>query len=125
MWRAHDARVADAEGVGRLHVLQFAQLQRLAAQQPAQPGPAGQAEHRAQQEQLQVGAFGAGLEQLGVLVDEHLHHQHAGGDQQHVRHRRQHGVEVLDDLVDPAAEVARQDAQPTASGSVATWPACR
>jgi hypothetical protein len=95
-----------------LHVLEFAQLQRLGTQkQAAQAGPAGQAEHGAQQEELQVGALGAGLEQLGMLVEEDLHHQRAGGDQQHVGHRGQHGVEVLDHLVDPAAEVARQDAQ--------------
>ena len=53
----------------------------------------------------------AGLEQVGVLVEEDLHHQHAGGDQQHVGHRAERRVEVLDHLVDPAAEVARQDAQ--------------
>jgi hypothetical protein len=108
---AHDAGVRHAEGLRGLHVLQFAQLQRLGAQQPAQPGPAGQAQHRAQQEQLEVGAFGTGLEQIRVAVEEHLHHQHAGGDQQHVRHRRQHGVEVLDQLVHPAAHITRQNAE--------------
>ena len=107
----HDARRSDAEGIGGLHEFELAQLERLAAQQPAQPGPAGQAEHGAQQEELEVGALDAGLEQFGVLVEQDLHHQHAGSDQQDVRDRRQHRVEVLDDLVDPTLEVARHDAQ--------------
>ena len=107
----HDPRRADAEGLRRLHVVELAQLQGLGAQQPAQPRPAGQAEHRAQQKELEVGALEAGLEQLRVLVDEHLHHQHASRDQEDVRDRRQDGVQILDRLVDPASEIAADDAQ--------------
>ena len=53
---------ADAEGLRRLHVFQLAQLQRLAAQQPAQPGPAGHAEDQAQRQQARIGARGGGVE---------------------------------------------------------------
>ena len=62
----------------------------------------------------------------GLLVEEDLHHQHAGGDQQHVGHRGERGVEVLDHLVDPAAEVARQDAEHHREAAASrAWPACR
>ena len=102
MWRAIARRCGTPRRLGRLHELQVAQLQRLGAHQAAQRGPAGEAEDHAQQEHLQVGALQAGLEHLGMRVDEHLHHQHAGGDQQHVGHRGQHRVQVLHRLVDPA-----------------------
>ena len=82
----HDAGVADAKCTGGLHIFQFAQLQRFAAQQPAQAGPAGQAQHGAQQEKFQVGTLGTGFEEVGVFVEEDLHHQHASGDQQHIGH---------------------------------------
>ena len=107
----HDAVGADAEGLRRLHVVELAQLQRFGAQQPAQPRPAGQAEHRAEQEELDVGALERGLEQVRVLVDEDLHHQHQRRDQQDVRDRTQHRVEVLDRFVDPAFEVPGHDAE--------------
>ena len=61
-----DARIAHAEGVRGLDVLELAQLERLAAQQPAEPGPARQAEDHAQHEQPEVGALRGGRNQLGV-----------------------------------------------------------
>ena len=85
MWRAHDARVADAEALAACTYSSSRSFSVSPRSSRHSAGPAGQAQHRAQQEQLQVGALGAGLEQLRVLVEEHLHHQHAGGDQQHVR----------------------------------------
>jgi hypothetical protein len=42
--------------------------------------------------------------QSGMGVDDDLHHQHRGGDQQHAGDRAERGVEVLDHVVDPAAE---------------------
>jgi hypothetical protein len=86
MWRAMMRAWLTPKRGGGLHVLELAQLQRLAAHQPAQRRPAGEAEDHAQQEDLQVSALDAGLEHLGVLVEEDLHDQHAGGDQQHVGH---------------------------------------
>ncbi len=52
-----------------------------------------------------------GREQVRMAVDVDLHHQHRGGDQQHAGNRVQRGVEILDHVVDPAAEVARHDAE--------------
>jgi hypothetical protein len=53
---AEDARVRDAEGVRRLDVFELRELERLAAQQAREPGPAGEAEDRAQDQQAEVGA---------------------------------------------------------------------
>ena len=47
----------------------------------------------------------------GWRVDVDLHHQHRRRDQQHAGNRIQRGVEILDHIVDPAAEVARDDAE--------------
>jgi molecular chaperone DnaK len=46
-----------------------------------------------------------------VSVDHHLHHQHRGGNQQYPGNRVQGRVDVLDDIVDPAAQVAGDDAE--------------
>jgi hypothetical protein len=76
-----DADVRDREGVRRLDVLHLAQLQRLAPQQPREPGPAGDAEDDAQEQEAQIGARKHGVEELGVRLDPDLHHQHGGRDQ--------------------------------------------
>ena len=106
-----DAPVRHAEGLRRLDVLQLAQLQRLAAQQSAQSGPAGDAEDEAQRQQAQVGAFGRSREPLRMGVDDHLHHQHGSRDEQHAGNRVEYGVQVLDHVIDPAAEIAGDDAE--------------
>jgi hypothetical protein len=108
---AHDAQVRHAKGARRLYIVQFAQLEGFGAQQPRQAGPAGNAQYGRQQKQPHVAALQPGLKHLRVFVDEHLNHQHKGRDQQHRGNRRQHGVEVLDGVVHPALEVARQDAK--------------
>jgi hypothetical protein len=46
---------------------------------------------------------------LDSMVD--LHDQHRRRDQQHAGNRIQHGVDVLDDIVHPAAEIAGGDAE--------------
>jgi hypothetical protein len=84
---AHDGEAADAEGLRRLHVFQFAQLQRLAAQQARDAGPTGHAEDQAQRQQARVGALGRGGEPVRMGVDDHLHHQHRRRDQQHAGDR--------------------------------------
>jgi hypothetical protein len=89
----------------------LAQLQRLGAQQPRQPGPAGDAENRAQRQQAHIGSGGGGFKQVGMGFDLHLHHQHGGGDQQHAGDRIQRGVEILDGIVDASAEITGGDAQ--------------
>ena len=82
-------------------------------------GPAGHAEDHAQQEAAAGRRARRRSRTARVLVDVHLHHQHAGGDQQHVRDRVERGVEVLDHVVDPALEVARQRCRATiANGSI-------
>jgi hypothetical protein len=44
-------------------------------------------------------------------VDDDLHHQHRGRDQQHAGNRGERGVEVLDHIIDPAADIAGEDAE--------------
>ncbi len=106
-----NAKRRHAERLRRLDVFQLAQLQRFAAQQPAQPGPAGHAEDQAQEQQAQVGAFRRGFKPVRVHFDIYLHHQHRRRDQQHARNRAQHGVQILDRIVHPAAQITRRDAQ--------------
>ncbi len=109
---AHDRpRRRDAERLCRLDVFELAQLERLAAQQTREPGPVRQPENDAQHQQADVGALGCRRKQARVLLDHHLHHQHRGHDQQHARDRIDGRVDVLDDVVDPAAKVSRADAQ--------------
>src|SRR5258706_7696139 len=69
---AHDARVRHAERARRLHVIELAQFERLGAEQARESGPAGDAQNRSQQEEPNVGALEASVEQLWILVDEHL-----------------------------------------------------
>ncbi|MNI35521.1 hypothetical protein D3C73_895460 [compost metagenome] len=107
----HDAPVRHAERARRLYIFQFAQLQGFGAQQAAQARPAGQPKNHAEQEQPQVRTRNRGVEQVGMVVDIHLHHQRAGGHQQHAGNRRDGGVEVLDGVVDLAFEVARGNAE--------------
>ena len=52
-----------------------------------------------------------GREQLRVRIDIDLHHQHRRGDQQHAGNRVERRVDVLDHVVDPAAEIAGHDAE--------------
>jgi hypothetical protein len=77
----------------------------------AHAGPAGHAEDQAQRQQARVGALGGGGEPVRMGVDDHLHHQHRGRDQQHAGDRTQRGVEVLDQVIHPAADIAGEDAQ--------------
>ena len=83
----------------------------LAPQQPAQPGPAGHAENQAKDQQFGVGSLLHGLEQFGVLVHENLQHQHRGRDEQDAGNGIERGVDVLDDIVDPAAQVPGHNAE--------------
>ena len=83
------------------------------------PVHARDTEDDAERQQAQVGTLGGGREPLRIAVDDHLHHQHGGGDQQHARNRAEHGIDVLDHIIDPAAEIAGDDAeQDTATGSM-------
>ena len=79
----HDATVGDAKRARRLDIFKLAQLECLGAQQAAQACPSGQAEDHAKQEQAQISTLGRGGKQARIRVDVHLHHQHAGGDQEH------------------------------------------
>ena len=103
--------IGDAECLRRLHVFELAQLERLTTQQTRQARPARQAEDEAQREQAQVGALGRRGKPLRMRVDRHLHHQHGGGDQQHTGNRRQRRVDILHEVIDPAAEIAGKNAQ--------------
>ena len=105
---AHDGEAADTEGLRRLDEFKLAQLQRLAAQQARHAGPAGHAEDQAQRQQARIGTLGRGGEPFRMGIDDHLHHQYRGGDQQHAGNRTQGGVEVLDQVIDPAADIAGQ-----------------
>ena len=106
-----DAQVGDAKGLCCLNVFQLAQLQRLAAQQARQAGPAGQAEDETQRQQTQVGALGRRGKPLWMGVDHDLHHQHGRSDQQHAGNRIERGIDILDQVINPAAEIARNDAE--------------
>jgi len=70
-----------------MDVFQLAQLQHLAAQQPAQARPAGDAEDHAQRQQPHIGADLGAREQLRMVFDIDLHHQHCGRYQQHPGNR--------------------------------------
>ncbi len=64
MCRDHDLPGAGAERLRRLHVVELAQLQRLAAHETAHRRELGDADDQAQEQQLQVRALDAGLEEL-------------------------------------------------------------
>ena len=103
--------IGNAEGARSLHVVELGELQRLGAQKPREPRPAGDPQDRRKQEQPDVRALEAGLEHLRVLVDVDLDHQHERRDQQHRRDRREHRVEVLDRIVDDTLVIAGEDAE--------------
>ena len=111
MWRVITRAVAHAERVRRLDVLEFAQLERLAAQEARESGPGRGAENQAEQQQTGIRALRRGREELRILVDVHLHDQHRRGDQEDAGDRVERGVEILDHVVDPALEVSRHDAE--------------
>ncbi len=95
----------------RLDVFQLAQLERLAAQQTAQPCPTGNTENQAQEHQAQIGARRGVIEPLRMRIDDYLHHQHRCCDQQHTGYGTQHGIDILDHIIHPAAQISRSDAK--------------
>ena len=90
---------------------ELAQLERLAAQQAARPVQLVMPRMMHRNSRRKSARCAAVVEQLGMGVDVHLHHQHRRGDQQHARNGVERGVEVLDDIVHPAAEIPGQDAE--------------
>ena len=106
-----DPVIGHPECPRRLDVIQFAQLERLAAQQTAQAGPAGHAEDHAQQEQTRIRPFARRLEPVLMAVDNTLQDQHGSGNQQHAGNRIERRVQILDDIVHPAAQITREDAE--------------
>jgi hypothetical protein len=64
---AHDAPIGHAKRARRLHIVQFAQFERLGAQQPRQRVPTRHTQNHGQQEQPHIGALQPGLKQIGFL----------------------------------------------------------
>jgi hypothetical protein len=46
-----------------------------------------------------------------MCVDDDLHHQYRRSNQQHAGNGVEHGVDILDDVIHPTAQVARHDPQ--------------
>ena len=105
-----------AQGGGRLDIVDLTQLQRLPAQQSAQPRPAGHAQDQHEEQQAQIGALHQAREVVGVVAHVDLQQEDGRGDQEHARDGVQRGVEILDDIVDPASEIAGHDAEQDRGG---------
>ena len=82
-----------AEGFCGLDILQFPQLEGLAAQQPTQPRPAADTQDEAEVKQT---------------VPEQ---EHERSDQQDARNGSEGGVDILNGVIDPSPEIAGEYAE--------------
>ena len=52
-----------------------------------------------------------------MRVDQHLHHQYGRRDQQHAGNRRKRCIDILHEIIDPAAKIAGERAERNADGN--------
>ena len=112
----HNTPVGNTKCVSRLNIFHFTQLQGFAAQQPAQTGPTGDTEYDAKKQQTQISACGNSIEPLGPGFYVYLHHQYRRRDQQDTRDGTQCGIQILNNVIYPATEIARHDAKKQRKG---------
>ena len=94
-----------------MDVLQLPELHGLASDESTQSRERRERQNQTQKEQSRITSLQGGVEKPRMRIDEDLQHQDRRCDQQHIGHRGEQCVAILNRLIDPAFEKPCGDAQ--------------